>query len=151
MVKFLILRFSSIGDIVLTTPVIRHLKEQVDEVQIHYLTKKSYASLLESNPYVDKVLSFDGDMLSCLQRRAKMKREELAAVGAGAADPVAPTGDGRIDRAWRSAVQTAESLEAGDYFQKAINTIQNFWDENQNLAAPGSGWDERVNNQVRAI
>ena len=65
MVKFLIVRFSSIGDIVLTTPVIRHLKSQVEDVEVHYLTKKSYAPLLESNPYVDKIHTFDGDMKSC--------------------------------------------------------------------------------------
>ena len=73
MVKFLIVRFSSIGDIVLTTPVIRHLKNQVEDIQVHYLTKKTYASLLESNPYVDKVLAFDGDMKSCLK---SLKKEE---------------------------------------------------------------------------
>ncbi len=73
MVKFLIVRFSSIGDIVLTTPVIRHLKNQVEDAQVHFLTKKSYASLLDANPYVDKVLSFDGDMKSCLQT---LKMEE---------------------------------------------------------------------------
>jgi len=67
MVKFLIVRFSSIGDIVLTTPVIRHLKNQVEDAQVHFLTKKSYASLLEANPHVDKILSFDGDMKSCLR------------------------------------------------------------------------------------
>ncbi len=50
MVKFLIVRFSSIGDIVLTTPVIRHLKNQVEDAQVHFLTKKSYASLLDANP-----------------------------------------------------------------------------------------------------
>jgi ADP-heptose:LPS heptosyltransferase len=72
MVKFLIIRFSSIGDIVLTTPVIRHLKNQVKDAQVHFLTKKSYASLLDANPYVDKVLSFDGDMKSCL-RTLKME------------------------------------------------------------------------------
>ena len=72
MVKFLIVRFSSIGDIVLTTPVIRHLKNQVEDAQVHFLTKKSYASLLDANPYVDKVLSFDGDMKSCL-RTLKME------------------------------------------------------------------------------
>jgi ADP-heptose:LPS heptosyltransferase len=72
MVKFLIIRFSSIGDIVLTTPVIRHLKSQVEDAQVHFLTKKSYASLLDANPYVDKVLSFDGDMKSCL-RTLKME------------------------------------------------------------------------------
>lgn len=72
MVKFLIVRFSSIGDIVLTTPVIRHLKNQVEDAQVHFLTKKSYASLLDANPYVDKVLSFDGGMKSCL-RTLKME------------------------------------------------------------------------------
>lgn len=67
MVKFLIVRFSSIGDIVLTTPVMRHLKNQVENSQIHFLTKKSYTPLLEANPYVDRVLSFDGDMKACLR------------------------------------------------------------------------------------
>ncbi len=52
--KFLILRFSSIGDIVLTTPVVRCLKQQVTGAEVHYATKKAYASLLEDNPYIDK-------------------------------------------------------------------------------------------------
>lgn len=54
-VKFLIIRFSSIGDIVLTTPIIRCLKEQVDGAVIHYLTKPQYASIVQNNPHVDKV------------------------------------------------------------------------------------------------
>ncbi len=54
-VKFLIIRFSSIGDIVLTTPVVRCLKQQVEGAVVHYLTKPQYASILENNPYVDKV------------------------------------------------------------------------------------------------
>jgi heptosyltransferase-2 len=54
-VKFLIIRFSSIGDIVLTTPVVRCLKQQVEGAVVHYLTKPQYASMLENNPYVDKV------------------------------------------------------------------------------------------------
>ncbi len=53
--KFLIIRFSSIGDIVLTTPVIRCLKQQVPGAEVHYLTKESYRGLVSSNPYVDKV------------------------------------------------------------------------------------------------
>lgn len=39
----------------LTTPVLRCLKTQLKDVEIHYLTKKSFGSILESNPYVDKV------------------------------------------------------------------------------------------------
>ncbi|MCC9137931.1 glycosyltransferase family 9 protein [Pontibacter silvestris] len=55
MPKILILRFSSIGDIVLTTPVIRCIKQQVPEAEVHYCTKQGFRSILEHNPYVDKV------------------------------------------------------------------------------------------------
>lgn len=52
--KVLILRFSSIGDIVLTTPVVRTLKTQLDDAQIHFATKYQYKELLEANPYINK-------------------------------------------------------------------------------------------------
>ncbi len=54
-VKFLIIRFSSIGDIVLTTPVMRNLKKQVENAEIHYLTKNQYSNIVSNNSYVDKV------------------------------------------------------------------------------------------------
>lgn len=54
--KFLIIRFSSIGDIVLTTPVVRCLKQQVPDAEIHFLTKQSFRGLVDHNPYVDKVM-----------------------------------------------------------------------------------------------
>lgn len=53
--KFLIIRFSSIGDIVLTTPVVRCLKKQVLTAEVHYLTKSSYGAIVNTNPYIDKV------------------------------------------------------------------------------------------------
>ena len=53
--KILIIRFSSIGDIVLTTPVVRCLKKQLPAVEIHYLTKKSFAKIFEANPFIDKM------------------------------------------------------------------------------------------------
>ena len=52
--KFLLLRFSSIGDIVLTSPVIRCLKKQVPNAEIHFLTKKSFESVTRNNPYLFK-------------------------------------------------------------------------------------------------
>jgi ADP-heptose:LPS heptosyltransferase len=58
-VKFLIIRFSSIGDIVLTTPIIRCLKQQVEGAEIHYATKKQFATIVNANPYVDKVHVLD--------------------------------------------------------------------------------------------
>jgi len=53
--KVLVIRFSSIGDIVLTTPVVRVLKTQLENAEVHYATKRQYQSLIESNPYLDKV------------------------------------------------------------------------------------------------
>jgi len=62
MAKFLILRFSSIGDIVLTTPVIRCLKQQYPDAEVHYVTKKSYETLLENNPHIDKVFVLENGL-----------------------------------------------------------------------------------------
>lgn len=52
--KILVIRFSSIGDIVLTTPVVRNLKTQLTDSEIHYLTKSSFRSIIDHNPYIDK-------------------------------------------------------------------------------------------------
>lgn len=60
--KVLILRFSSIGDIVLTTPVIRAIKTQLDDAEVHFCTKKSYAFVLEANPYIDQFHYLENDL-----------------------------------------------------------------------------------------
>lgn len=55
MKKVLIIRFSSIGDIVLTSPIVRSLKNQLENIEIHYLTKKSYGSIVQNNPNINRV------------------------------------------------------------------------------------------------
>jgi len=60
--KFLIIRFSSIGDIVLTSPVVRCLKTQYPGAEVHFLTKKRNADLLQANPYIDKIQLYDGSI-----------------------------------------------------------------------------------------
>ena len=52
--KILVLRFSSIGDIVLTSPVVRALAQQVPGAEVHFATKPAYRSLVEPNPYIAK-------------------------------------------------------------------------------------------------
>jgi ADP-heptose:LPS heptosyltransferase len=74
LVKFLIIRFSSIGDIILTTPVVRCLKTQVEEAEVHYLTKKIYSSIIVHNPYVDKVHVFDDSLHKVIE---ELKKEEF--------------------------------------------------------------------------
>jgi heptosyltransferase-2 len=53
--KFLIIRLSSIGDIVLTTPVIRCLKQQVPDAEVHFLVRSQFKTVVEHNPYIDKI------------------------------------------------------------------------------------------------
>ena len=57
--KILFIRFSSIGDIVLTTPIIRCVKQQIPDAEIHYLCKPEYKNILETNPYIQKIHFFD--------------------------------------------------------------------------------------------
>lgn len=51
--KVLIIRYSSIGDILVTTPIIRCVKNQL-KAEVHYLCKKNFHFVLESNPFIDK-------------------------------------------------------------------------------------------------
>jgi len=60
--KVLVIRFSSIGDIVLTSPILRCLKKQHPEIEIHYLTKSSFSFIVEQNEYVSKVHTIDNDI-----------------------------------------------------------------------------------------
>lgn len=58
--KILVIRFSSIGDIVLTSPVIRTLHQQLG-AEVHFLTKESFAPIMQANPYVTRVISLSED------------------------------------------------------------------------------------------
>lgn len=62
MAKVLVIRFSSIGDIVLTSPVVRCLKDQIPGVSIHYLVKKSFLDVVKAHPGIDRVIPFDGSL-----------------------------------------------------------------------------------------
>lgn len=75
--KILIIRFSSIGDIVLTTPVVRCLKKQLPQATIHYLTKPQFASILADNPYIDKLHVLDK---SPLQKGLELQSEQYDVV-----------------------------------------------------------------------
>lgn len=66
--KVLVLRFSSIGDIVLTSPVLRCLKKQLPGLELHVATKSAFADLLRYSPYVDKVHELASDVPDLLRR-----------------------------------------------------------------------------------
>ena len=64
MQKILCIRFSSIGDILLTTPIVRVLKAQFPNAEIHVATKANFAHLWDGNPYVSQVHGFEGNLLN---------------------------------------------------------------------------------------
>ena len=68
MKKILIIRFSSIGDIVLTSPVIRCIKKQLPQVELHFATKRAYCSLLDSNPYIDHIHLLDNNLKELISK-----------------------------------------------------------------------------------
>lgn len=71
--KVLVVRFSSIGDIVLTSPVVRCLKQQVPNIKVHYLTKASFKPVVEHNPNIDKCYYLDNNFDELI---AVLKREK---------------------------------------------------------------------------
>lgn len=77
-IKVLVIRFSSIGDIVLTTPVLRCLKKiPGKQVELHVVTKKANRQVLESNPHVDCLHLLDHGLRDIL---SKLRREEFDCV-----------------------------------------------------------------------
>lgn len=75
--KLLIIRFSSIGDIVLTTPVLRCLKQQRPDIEIHFLTKASYRQIVEHNPYVDKFYYLNDDLPEIIEQLKAEQYHEI--------------------------------------------------------------------------
>lgn len=72
--KILVVRFSSIGDIVLTTPVLRALKHTPGlDAEVHYATKKTFAPVVKANPHIDKIHLLE-DSLGELVRTLKAER-----------------------------------------------------------------------------
>lgn len=62
MQRILIVRFSSIGDIVLTSPVVRALRKRFPDADIRFLTKRAYAELVLPNPHLNGIFLFDGKL-----------------------------------------------------------------------------------------
>ncbi len=52
--KILIIRLSSIGDIVLTSPVVRCLRKTYPDAQLHFVTKSKFKNMVNENPYINK-------------------------------------------------------------------------------------------------
>ncbi|MBP6573975.1 MAG: glycosyltransferase family 9 protein [Flavobacteriales bacterium] len=72
--KILLIRFSSIGDIILTSPVARCIKQQLPGAEVHFLTKAIFRDLVSHSPYIDKLHTIDDELSEVIPA---LKRENL--------------------------------------------------------------------------
>lgn len=79
--KILIIRFSSLGDIILTTPLLKTLKENFPDSQIDYCTREEYREVLSLNPNINKIIAvgedFDFKRLKLLKDTLKQHKYDL--------------------------------------------------------------------------
>ena len=59
--RVLIIRLSSIGDILLTTPLVRSIKKKYPFIQIDYLVKKEFSELVQNNPHISNIYNYQRD------------------------------------------------------------------------------------------
>ncbi|PCJ67407.1 MAG: glycosyl transferase [Bacteroidetes bacterium] len=75
--KILVIRFSSIGDIVLTSPIVRCLHNKYPKSEIHFLTKDKFVELVENNPNVSAVHSINGTNDTAIFNNLKTEKYDL--------------------------------------------------------------------------
>ncbi len=75
--KILVLRFSSIGDIILSSPLLRVLRKRFPQSQIDYATRKDYAELIRFNQNINFTYEFDvsGGFLGLMALRRRIRKE----------------------------------------------------------------------------
>ena len=66
--RILITRMKFIGDVVLTTPVIRSVRAAYPHGYIAYMGEKSAVSLLEQNPFLDEIIPYDYSRPSVIEQ-----------------------------------------------------------------------------------
>lgn len=61
--KILLWKIGALGDVVMTTPLVRQLRRQLPDARIDYLTGRACAVVLAGNPHLDNVVTFDEQIL----------------------------------------------------------------------------------------
>lgn len=74
--KILVVRLDHLGDIVSTIPVYEHLKKKVPYCRISVLTTSEGKEILQNNPYIDRIISFQCPWFTRAPKRS-MKYDEI--------------------------------------------------------------------------
>lgn len=75
--KILVIRFSSIGDIVLTSAIVRCIKKQLPQAEIHFLVKEKFVDVVAHNPHISKIHTIVDDVQPVLIQLLKEKFDHV--------------------------------------------------------------------------
>lgn len=79
--RILVIRLSSLGDIILTTPALKVLRETFPDAQIDFLTKSEYADVIRLNPNINNLIQVANDLdfkgLRALKKELKSNTYDL--------------------------------------------------------------------------
>ncbi len=78
--KVLVIRLSSLGDILLTTPLVRTLKEKFNEISLDFVIKSQYQDVLKQNPYLSKLILYESEKDKISELIGKLKENRYDAV-----------------------------------------------------------------------
>ena len=76
--RILLSRMRFIGDVVLSTPLIRSVRAAYPKAYIAYLGEKNAVSLLEHHPFLDEIIPYDFDRSSVAEQRRTLGRRVAA-------------------------------------------------------------------------
>jgi len=66
--KILVIKFRNIGDVLLTTPLIKNLKLNYADVKIDMVVNKGTEAVLKYNPNINKIFTYDRDYFKSLPK-----------------------------------------------------------------------------------
>ncbi|MCX7877938.1 MAG: glycosyltransferase family 9 protein [Ignavibacteria bacterium] len=80
-IKILVIRLSSLGDIILVTPLIKSIRQNYPNSEIHFLVKEKYSEIIKSNPYIDEIIKIPDEInftgLRKLKKEIKKKSYDI--------------------------------------------------------------------------
>ncbi len=78
--KVLIIQLRQLGDVLLSSPLARVIKEEIQNSEVHFLTSEAGKEILKDNPYIDEIIGVSEGLRFELKTLAKIRKEKYDAV-----------------------------------------------------------------------
>ncbi len=78
--KVLLIQLRQLGDVLLSSPLARVVKEEIPNAEVHFLASVVGKDILKGNPFIDKILTIENGLIGELKTILKVRREKYDAV-----------------------------------------------------------------------